>query len=396
MPRPPSSRAGTAPQGRSSACPSWWSPASPAPWCSPGSVGACWRCGRAAAAGGASGGASSGPHRRSSRGQCRRPRRPPALTTGMRSPERPNPERPNLERPSRTPSGRPGTRGTTGGGTCGPGRPWRPPPRRPRSRPATATAATAPEPPHRCLPTPPAPPSSRGGPPTEPRPPSSGSHRRPAGRRPQAVPVHCRAPGLLELRPPQPPVPPLLRAVLDGPELIAASRNAKRVEGPALQPFHPLLRLLRSGVGEGSAEDVGVPEGRRADLLHCGRDGFGLLRLVRLVDGSLLAARLLRVGDRSADPHRLVVQRLAIGVDVRADGGVADVVPDRGAVGAGGRGVDVVAEELGRQVVLAAAPWIAAGAPVDLGEGSDGAVGGDVGVLHHPDQVPRRGGVVAE
>ena len=43
-----------------------------------------------------------------------------------------------------------------------------------------------------------------------------------------------------------------------------------------------------------------------------------------------------------------VLQRLAPGVDGRAVGGVAGVVPHRGAVGPGRGGVHVVAEELAR------------------------------------------------
>ena len=57
-----------------------------------------------------------------------------------------------------------------------------------------------------------------------------------------------------------------------------------------------------------------------------------------------------------------VDERLAVGVDGRAVGGVAGVVPDAGAVGAGRGRVDVVAEELRGQRVRAAAAWVA-GAP---------------------------------
>jgi len=80
-----------------------------------------------------------------------------------------------------------------------------------------------------------------------------------------------------------------------------------------------------------------------------------------VVDGVLQAPRLLRLGHRPTSCDGLVVERQAVGVDGRAVGGPADVVPDRGPIGAGGSRIDVVAEELRGQVVLAAAPGIAPG-----------------------------------
>ena len=70
-----------------------------------------------------------------------------------------------------------------------------------------------------------------------------------------------------------------------------------------------------------------------------------------------LAARLLGLGGLVAGGDRLVVELLAVLVDGRAVGAVAHVVPHAGAVVVGRRGVDVVAEELGGQVVLRGPAW---------------------------------------
>ena len=82
------------------------------------------------------------------------------------------------------------------------------------------------------------------------------------------------------------------------------------------------------GVGVGAAEDVGVAE----ELPVAG------------ASGQAWAGGRRR--DRSA-----VHQRLTVGVDGRADGGAAAVDPDGGGELAGGDGVVVVAQELGRQAV---------------------------------------------
>src|SRR5207247_6717329 len=101
----------------------------------------------------------------------------------------------------------------------------------------------------------------------------------------------------------------------------------------------------------------------------------------------LLTARLLRIGDRGSGRHCLVVEGLAVGVDGWAVGGPAYVVPDRRAVRPRGCRVDVVAQELGCQVVLAAASRVTTGASVHRAEGTHGATG-NVRVLHHADEVP--------
>ena len=107
----------------------------------------------------------------------------------------------------------------------------------------------------------------------------------------------------------------------------------------------------------------------RAHLLDVGRRSLAPAPML-VADRVLGAARLLRLRRLAAGLHRLVVQRLPVGVDRRAVGCPADVVPHRGPVGAAGGGVDVVTEELRRQVVLAepraspAAPrWTWANAP---------------------------------
>src|SRR5215218_11113537 len=98
-------------------------------------------------------------------------------------------------------------------------------------------------------------------------------------------------------------------------------------EGPPLVR-RPLLgwcgQLGGGWVGVGAAEDVGVPEGGRAVLLR--RWG----------------------GDRLAG-----AQGHPPGVDGRTVGSVADVVPHRRPIVTSRRRVDVVAQELRRQVVLA-------------------------------------------
>src|SRR5215218_3615933 len=96
--------------------------------------------------------------------------------------------------------------------------------------------------------------------------------------------------------------------------------------------------LWGGGVGPGSSEDVGVAKGRRA--VHVGGGWCG---------------------------GRVLGQRGPPGVDGRAHGAVADVVPDRRAIGPGGGRVHIVAQELGLQVVLGRGPRITDGAAVQLG-----------------------------
>src|SRR5437764_3291123 len=86
----------------------------------------------------------------------------------------------------------------------------------------------------------------------------------------------------------------------------------------------PVEAALRSRVGIGAAVDVAVAEGRRTVLLR------------------------RRWGNASAGG-----ERLPVGVHRGTVGGVAGVDPDCGAVGACRGGVDVVAEELAGEVVLA-------------------------------------------
>ena len=120
---------------------------------------------------------------------------------------------------------------------------------------------------------------------------------------------------------------------------------------------------LRGRVGEGPAEDVGVPEVQRTHLLdgRCGWQG-------RPVDHG-------------------VMQGLPVRVDRGADTAVAGVVPHGDAVVAGRGRVDVISEELTGQVVLGAAPRVALDATVDLRERSDDATA-DVGMQDHADETP--------
>src|SRR5713226_3888417 len=77
-------------------------------------------------------------------------------------------------------------------------------------------------------------------------------------------------------------------------------------------------------------------------------------------------AVLLRRRPRHGSPT--VPEKQAPGVDGRAVDRVASVVPDRRPVCPGGGCIDVVAEELTHQVVLAAGAGIARSAPVHLSE----------------------------
>src|SRR5437016_11392709 len=101
------------------------------------------------------------------------------------------------------------------------------------------------------------------------------------------------------------------------------------------------LSRLWSWVGVGSSVDVGVPEVRGALLLHR--------------------------WPRSTWP---TFHRGAIGIDREAIGPIADVVPHRRAVAAGRHRVDIVAEELGGEPVLAGGARVASGAAVQFTEDS--------------------------
>src|SRR5215469_119279 len=126
-------------------------------------------------------------------------------------------------------------------------------------------------------------------------------------------------------------------------------------------------RWLGGWIGKAASKDVGVSEGGWA--------------VCRDVGGNCRCG----VG----------AEQLPVGVDRRADGGVAGVVPHGGAVGTRGGRVDVVPEELGGEPVLAGAARVPGHAPVDLREAARGAAG-DVGVQHHADQATGggRGGLV--
>jgi hypothetical protein len=98
--------------------------------------------------------------------------------------------------------------------------------------------------------------------------------------------------------------------------------------------------------------------------------------------------RLLGLGGRRAGLDRHVVQFLPVGVDLRTVGAVADVVP-HGRAELTRRGcVDVVAEELGRQVVLARVPRVPGRPAMLLGERTHRAVGRHVRVQDYADELP--------
>src|SRR6266511_758194 len=124
----------------------------------------------------------------------------------------------------------------------------------------------------------------------------------------------------------------------------SASPGAARASRKEGRPRPSLLALVgccdRSGcgVGERASEDVAVAEGGPAVVLRLG------------------------VGDGAAR-----LDRGPPGVDRRAVGRVAGVVPDRHAVVVGRRRVDVVAEELEDLVVLARPSRVAHRPSVDLG-----------------------------
>src|SRR5437762_14303172 len=112
---------------------------------------------------------------------------------------------------------------------------------------------------------------------------------------------------------------------------------------------------LRSGIRVATAEDVAVAERRRALLLRR-RPGNA------------------RVAGRECLPP---------GVDCRTVRGVSCVVPDRGPVDPRRHGVDVVAEELADEVVLARATRITRRASVQRAERTGRTAGARVRVLHH-------------
>src|SRR6266852_9904176 len=112
-------------------------------------------------------------------------------------------------------------------------------------------------------------------------------------------------------------------------------------------------------------EDVGVPKGQTG-------------------------AVLLRRWPRHDSPA--VPEEQAPGIDGRAVDRVASVVPDRRSVCPGGGRVDVVAQELTHQVVLAAGAGIARSAPVHLSELS-GSQRTDGGVKKNTNEQTRRLGV---
>jgi hypothetical protein len=90
-----------------------------------------------------------------------------------------------------------------------------------------------------------------------------------------------------------------------------------------------------------------------------------------------------------------IVEVLSERIDGRAVLGVPDVVPHGLPIRPRGRGVDVVAEELCREVVLAAPPSVPGFAAMDLCEGPDRSIG-YVSVEHDPDQLPILRGRVTE
>src|SRR5215207_4790986 len=145
---------------------------------------------------------------------------------------------------------------------------------------------------------------------------------------------------------------------------------------------------LRCRVCVRTAVDVAITERRRAFLLD-GR-GSGLLfflSLRALLHTGLLAAGLLGLCRAGTARDSLFVQLLAILVDDRAVGCIPHVVPHRGAVGSRGCSVDVVSQELGREVVLARASGVTRLTSVNLRKPPDRSGCFVVGVQHHTDQL---------
>src|SRR3954447_7983001 len=159
-----------------------------------------------------------------------------------------------------------------------------------------------------------------------------------------------------------PVAPKGARSIMPGAYACGRFTGARR--GGAQAP--PRGRRLRRRVGVRPAEDVGVPEVRRALLLDVGRIALVLRDRIRIaVPGT---SRLLRLRGLLASVDRLLVQRLAVAVDGVAVRRSAHVVPDAGAVRVRRGGVDVVTEELRGEVVLRRATRVARLAAVNLRE----------------------------
>src|SRR5436305_3138365 len=147
--------------------------------------------------------------------------------------------------------------------------------------------------------------------------------------------------------------------------LQARKRRGAKNRGRPGAPYSRSLRgRLRSWIRVTAAEDVAVAERRRTVLLR----GW---------------PRNARIAGREGLPP---------GIDRRAIGGVAHVVPDRRAEGPRCNGVDIVAEELADKVVLTRATRVTVRTSAQLGECSGWSTGAHRGVcmLHDPDQVPER------
>src|SRR5207253_9390475 len=140
----------------------------------------------------------------------------------------------------------------------------------------------------------------------------------------------------------------------------ASSKDRKRPRLAARPPFRQRLRR------RGKAEDVAIAE------------------------RGLSAAWAIPVRRRPRHGPGSVAKRQPPGIDCRAVRAVARVVPDAGSVGIRRHRVDVVAEELAQQVVLARSPRVAIGATVDLAETSWYAIAIDGGVQHDAVQVSGR------
>src|SRR5438876_10153688 len=151
------------------------------------------------------------------------------------------------------------------------------------------------------------------------------------------------------------------------------AKNGRLAEGPAFAgPSQQIFGiLLWSRIRKRATKDVAVAECGWTILLRS-----GLRRHGRPIGDGILG-------------------RLPPGVNGRAGGRVAGVVPDRRAVGVRRDGVDIVAEKFQPQVVLAGAPRVARRAPVEIREPAEHATA-DVRMLDDPDQRSQARGVVAE